>query len=220
MTFKTASVLAAATILLTVGCDGMSRKWNGPDIEQLTADVTNAEDPDLRRQAINDLSDSSAGNDAVTLDLFAEVLKTDPSALVRSAAATALGAGEDPAFLEALTVGLRDKADMVRWDTARALDELTGPAAVFPLIDAARDPAVEVRIAACKALRHYPQREPVRALIARLDDGDVAVQHEAHESLVKIFGDDRGANSTDWAGADDGHIPQPDTRDFWDRMGL
>ena len=215
MSFRTASLIVALALLAAVGCEN---PWSSPDIEQLANDVTNGEEPDLRREAIHKLSKSSAGDDPVALDLFAEVLKTDSSALVRSAAATALGEGGDPAYVGALAGGLKDKAELVRWDTARALDELTGPEAVFPLIDAARDPAVEVRVAACKALRHYRQKEIARALIARLDDSDVAVRHEAHESLTEIFGEDRGTRSTDWAGADETPIPQLDTRDWWDRM--
>ena len=222
MSDRIVSVIVALAFLAALGCKGMKEDWNeqvhGPDIEQLSEDVTNGEDPDLRRQAIHKLSRSSAGDDPVALDLFAEVLKTDPSALVRSAAATALGEGGDPAYVGALTVGLKDKAEVVRWDTARALDELTGPEAVFPLIDASKDPAVEVRIATCKALRHYHQSEVVRALIARLDDPDVAVRHEARQSLTEIFGEDRGPASTDWADADEGPIPPPDTRDWWERM--
>ena len=222
MTFRSATFVATTALLIAIGCKGIKEDWNeqvhGPDTEQLADDVTNGDDPDLRREAIHKLSRSSAGDDPVTLNLFAEVLKTDPSALVRSAAATALGSGGDPAYLEALASGLKDKVVLVRWDTARALDELTGPAAVFPLIDASKDPAVEVRIATCKALRHYRQQEVARALIARLDDPDVAVRHEAHESLTVIFEEDRGPRSTDWAGADEGHIPPPDTRNWWERM--
>ena len=211
MTHRTLSLVLLVAMSGLIGCS-----WGrGPSIEQLTEHVTNAEDPDQRRQAVLGLARSRVGKDETTLALFAEVLTKDSSPLVRAAAVSALGLSKDPAALPPLLKGLGDKDMVVRWDTARALDSVIGPAAVQPLMDATKDPAIEVRTSAVRALRHYREPVVVQALLARMDDSELAVRREAHASLVSIFGSDRGPNSTDWAGAERDPIPEIKKDPWW-----
>ncbi|KKN95026.1 hypothetical protein LCGC14_0180940 [marine sediment metagenome] len=214
-------LLALAAASVGCGDDNKMAKWvrqkmhptSADDIQQ---DLTDRSDPDRRRQAILKLSHSKTGKSDTSLQLFAEVLRRDPDAFVRSAAATALGKGRNPTYADALIEALDDRASVVRWDAAVALDRVIVPQAAGPLIrTAAYDSLLDVRVSAVRALRNYHKPDVVRALIARMDDPELTVRHEAHKSLMTIFGTDFGSTPADWDGLADGPMPPRRTQTPW-----
>jgi hypothetical protein len=78
----------------------------------------------------------------------------------------------------------------VRLEAAKALANLPDPAAAPALIRALARPdeARDVRIAAADALRHYPNLEVARALVAQLAGRDFGVAWQARQSLKHMTG--------------------------------
>ena len=218
-----ATWILLALVAAPVGCgdDNKMVKWvrlkmHPTSADDLQQDLTDHSDPDRRRQAVLRVSRSKTGKSNTSLQLFAEVLRSDPDAFVRSAAATALGKGRNPAYADALIEALDDGASVVRWDAAVALDRVIAPQAAGPLIRAATyDTLLDVRVSAVRALRNYHEPDVVRALIAGMDDPELTVRHEAHKSLVTIFGTDLGSAPADWDGLADGPMPPRRTQTPW-----
>ena len=132
----------------------MLRRLTGPP-EQLAwvKDV----DPDKRREAIVVLSSKRRYLREPYTKFYALSLTNDRDALVRGAAARALGLAGDPAYLPQLVAGLEDPVPVVRGDAAWAMDRVPGDSAIAPLTQhATQDASPDVRAACCRALRHYP----------------------------------------------------------------
>lgn len=214
-------ILSLLLIVVACGC----RRSTGPRLGRVSNDdlIANisGDDPDLRRGSILELADRKAGRTDTALALFAEVLKTDTSPFVRSAAVTAVGLGENVAFIDAAIDALEDPSPIVRWDAARALETLVAPQALDPLLrHALDDDSQDVRLACICAMRNHREPATIRVLTTLLDDPELSIRHEAHRSLVDIFGVDCGESSRDWSDAHTRPIPREDDldKDWWDRM--
>lgn len=123
---------------------------------------------------------------------FIKLLRDDGRAMVRAAAATALGEFGSTDAVPALVEVVTDtKArSMVRWDAALALGKIGSPAAVKGLAEAARyaaDPYV--RAAAVAALGRIGSGPAIEALIAALRDRDTNVAHAAARALHEATGE-------------------------------
>lgn len=187
------------------GCatNDMSRQWNrkynAPSMAQQVAMVLDPDDPDRRREGIEYLAAGNAAKDEETLKLFALVAEEDSSAFVRSAAVSALGQGENPAFADTLIAALNDPSPIVRAEAAEALRHTIAPDALRPLIAAAeRDPDVSARYQATRSLPAYRDEEAVGTLIYLLDDPELTVSREAHKALTALYGEDLGTNVGPW----------------------
>ncbi|MHC4179574.1 MAG: HEAT repeat domain-containing protein [Planctomycetota bacterium] len=219
-------VLLIAGAVSAVGCNnsqGAKKKFRffPPSKDELLADAVNPDDPDTRREAITELSDSSAVNEQAVQDLFDLILRSDSNSFVRAAASTALGKAQNPQYVPTLAKAMTDPAMVVRWDTARALDRVIGKEAVGPLMTAASDdPSLDVRVAATRSLRNYHGPAVVRRLVVLMDDPELPIRREAHNSLKDVFGVDFGPSSEDWAQAHTGEIPPGPTMDDKRREAL
>lgn len=123
---------------------------------------------------------------------FIQLLRTDHRAMVRAAAATALGnmrsAEAVPALVEAVTDTRMQSA--VRWDAALALGKIGSHDAVKGLTQAAHyatDPYV--RAAAVSSLGKIGNAAAIDALIAALRDQDPNVVHAAARALQEATGE-------------------------------
>ncbi len=169
--------------------------------KQTPADVVaqlKSQDPDLRRDAVERLSDEKWGRDGEFLKAYA-LLAQDPDHTVRSAALRALGCCGDADYIKDVIAALKDPVDSVRYDAASALDLLVHADAIAPLGSCvSSDASVQVRAAAARALRHYPRADVLEILLACLSDRDVAVRHQASESLAELTGKDAGMDTQRW----------------------
>jgi hypothetical protein len=212
------ALLLAGTIS-TVGCNtsqGAKKKFRllPPSKDQLLADAIHPDDPDTRREAITELADSSAVNEQGVQELFDLILRSDSNSFVRAAAATAVGKTQNPQYVPTLAKAMTDPAMVVRWDAARALDRVIGEAAVRPLMTAASgDPSLDVRVASVRSLRNYHEPAVVRRLVVLMDDPELPIRREAHNSLTDIFGVDLGPSPEDWLRAHVNEIPPGPTMD-------
>jgi len=227
------AVAGAAVLAAVAGCGETGeklspkrlwRRMTGPSAEEAVAMAFDPDDADRRRRGIEALSSRAYGLEEPYLSGYAELLKTDRNACVRSAAARALGKAGDARYLPALIAALEDAADVVRWDVAEALRSVHGPAAVAPLCKHARtDTSTDVRICCARALEHYRRNDVVAVLVECLEDPEFSVRYQAHESLVALTGQDHGYFAHDWrqAGALTA-APAARRRDrpWWDWLGI
>jgi hypothetical protein len=153
--------------------------------------------PDLRREAIIGLSDSSKASQHFSD--FATLINSDTDYLVRAQAAVALGKLKDPKAVPYLTTALSDSIPYVRIDSANALGNIGNPLAI-PVLkkNLVDDPSPHVRRACAKALGNIGTNEPIETLIRALDDVDLSVSDTAYQSLCKITKQSLPKRIGDW----------------------
>jgi hypothetical protein len=187
-------VFATGWLLLGAGCS------QGPSGTQLAAMAHDMADADNRREGIAQISEKNWGRAEPYPAWYAKCLAEDRDVGVRCVAARALAKSGAVKYLPTLAAALSDRSPAVRTDVAIALDRLHGEVAIDPLCRAARDDgSPEVRAAAARALKHYPQKKVAAALVYCMSDASFEVRHWAHESLVEMTGKDLGYEAADWA---------------------
>lgn len=169
-------------------------------------------DPDLRRKAIIALSSHEWGLSETYLDGYDVILRAEMrkpegrrDTALMSATIDALAKGKNPKYVGILTLALRlSTSSQVRWDAAEALDSVIGDKAVDQLrksSDPGDEKSVDVRVACCRAMRHYRRQDVVDTLVVRLSvEEEFAVRYRARKTLVELCGRDFGPDYADWAG--------------------
>ena len=182
-------------------------------------------DPDTRREAIIKLSSYDWGLNETYLKTYDAILwlEMGPEGGQRhpglmSATIGALGRGGNPKYIPALVLALKlALSPQVRWDAAIALDNVTGDKAIPQLCkssDPAEEASVDVRVACCRALRHYRRQNVIDTLISRLQSHEeFAVRYQAHETLVELCGRDLGTDYVHWAGWKLKNLPPVETKE-------
>jgi HEAT repeat protein len=174
------------------------------DPSRAEQDVLTAGDPlappDLRRQAVVRIANSTVGDLPIYVDLYRAILETSQTdATVAAAAAIALAKHGQPA--DALLVAnlLDNDSAYTRWQAANSLARLHYPPVANRLTRAVRDDDdADVRQAVANALGQYPQRNVYDALLDALGDRDSGVSRVAERSLRLITGHDAGDDPRAW----------------------
>lgn len=136
----------------------------------------------------------------------------DPDPAVRGAAARGLANHGQPEHVPLLVTALSDENRGVRLEAARGLQRLHNPVAVDALRTAMREPVLSrdgrtaspgerdasIRAEAATALGQYPMNRVLQALIAGLDDSDLAVNRSSLASLRTLTGQDFGYSRAAW----------------------
>ena len=170
----------------------------GPSPKQLVKDMFESPDADVRRNAIERLSQYDWARRGAYVKAYA-MLTEDPDPTVRSAAVRALGRCGDVHYADKVIERLTDISAIVRQDAAVVLGSLIVPSAIKPLMQRSLgDDSVDVRIAAVRALGSYPTRDVLNTLIKCLDDEDFSVRFEAAESLRRLTGRNIGIDVDRW----------------------
>ena len=162
--------------------------------------AVNQYNADERARGINSIAMRDFGADPVFVELYRSGA-ADADAAVRAASARALGLHGAARDAELLVPLLQDQDQLVRWQAAIGLQRLHDPAAVQPLIarlNERTEPDIQVRAAAAVALGQYAQRRVLDALIAALDDPDLAVNAGALASLTTLTGQQLGYLPRPW----------------------
>jgi hypothetical protein len=187
-------------------------------------------DPDIRRSAIEKLSNNSWALREPYLKRFSQLTKPseeiDPS--VRAVSVRTLGRAGDRTYMPEMLAALNDPDPVVRWDACVVLDRLPDEKAVTRLRQMAIDPneTIDVRASAATALKHYREDNVYRTLLRSLDDNDFTVRSAAHQSLVAMTGRDLGYDPMKWSADPDDvgreTLPEPEVRyrkrPWWDWM--
>jgi HEAT repeat protein len=201
-----AAGLLGAAIFWAGGCSRENKNWTlNKFIHGLAAPPEQVAwvddpDPDKRREAIAAMSSRPRYLQEPYTKFYAMALTSDSDALVRAAAAKALGLAGDPTYLPQLLAGLEDRSPVVRRDAAWALDRVPGDSAVGPLIrHATTDPSADVRAACCCALGHYSLPQADATLVRAMSDVDLNVRRRARAALARRTGVDLGDSAQDWS---------------------
>jgi HEAT repeat protein len=156
--------------------------------------------------------------DAV-VNLLVTAVETEKQPLCRLAAIEALGHFKDPRAVPAIVKAFDsagtfppDSATVIRCQALRALGETQSPAAVERLVAVVREPrvddkqpladkrqALDVRIAAARALGNFNETQATAALVDVMRTGkDVALRDTAQQSLEQATGKDLPADAKAW----------------------
>lgn len=193
--------------------------FTGKDPNQLVNQAFYSPDPDMQRQAIDELVKDPAGLAEPYLKGYASLLKYQLKLkndgrhqTLISSTVRALGKAGDTTYAPDVLAASKDENPVVRADVAVALGNLkTDPAFGVLRKMAVSDHDTQVRMNACNSLANFYRPESVHTLTEAMRDEDFAVRFQANQSLVKLTGKDMGPNAADWAGV---KLPetQPTTR--------
>ncbi|HLO41750.1 MAG TPA: HEAT repeat domain-containing protein [Phycisphaerales bacterium] len=205
--WRVAGVLAAAVCL--AGCDttGMKRGtdslldlWAEPTISESVEMAMDRYDANQRYRGTLLLSTKPFAGEELYMKLFVDNARDkDPG--VRTAATRAIANHGGPEQAPILVERLTDEDRLVRIEAARGLQRIHAPVAIEPLIkslakDGEAEPAVRSEVA--DALGQYAERKVVEALIASLDDANLAVNSRTLSSLKTLTGQDYGFDRRAW----------------------
>lgn len=210
-------IAAPLLVLLTGGCalntkPGATSIFDAFDTRPAPGDAaemaTDPYDANNRAAGTLALANMPFAGEPLYLRLFtANAGDADPA--VRVAALRGLAMHGDPSHVPILLKALGDRDKIVRLEASRGLQRLHNIVAVEPLLVAVREPDLanpgvtaetepDIRAQAALALGQYPERRVLQALIAALDDSDLAVNASAHESLRTLTGQDLGMEQATW----------------------
>ncbi|MBI3855201.1 MAG: HEAT repeat domain-containing protein [Planctomycetes bacterium] len=173
----------------------VQRMFKCPLKVELLMELLKGKDEQVRRSALYHLHD--ALEEAADRPIYREFLRTDPSDVVREAAAQLLGAREDPASVEALLQAFQKDELRVQVACAGSLNTLGQPAPAVQLIPrlaaALESPDGALRRETVERLGQIqvPQAVPVLARALRDSNGDVrleAVNSLSNYELPEIAG--------------------------------
>lgn len=156
--------------------------------------------------------------DAV-VNILVTAASNEKQALCRLAAIQSLGHFQDPRAAQGLVSAFDnagtfapDTRTIVRCQALRAMGEAHNPAAIERLVAVVREPpvaetqplaekrqALEIRIAAARALGNFKEPQASQALVTVLKtEKDVALRDRAQESLVHMTGKELPADAQAW----------------------
>ncbi len=157
-------------------------------------------DADKRARGTLLLANAPWGGEDVYVRLYREQIK-DKDSLVRAVSVRALALHGSPDDVPAIVDLIDEDQRYLRWECARALQRLHNPVAIDALKDrlsVKKEPEPSVREAAASALAQYPDQRSFDALVAALDDRDLAVATAAQRSLSILTGRDLGNEVRPW----------------------
>ncbi|MGE0758709.1 MAG: HEAT repeat domain-containing protein [Pirellulaceae bacterium] len=142
---------------------------------------------------------------------MAQLVQTDPNAMIRSEAVAVLGTLKGPAAIAALNAAVTDADRDVRIAACRAWGRVHSTDAVSVLSQVAEaDADLDVRLVAIGELGTFQDPTVVQALGKALDDSDPAVQFRAVQSLKSSTQRDLGDSVPAWREFVQGKEPASD----------
>jgi hypothetical protein len=180
--------------------------------------AVSSQDPDVRRDAIAEVSDSKKCDSEWAIKGYVAIACLDSNEQPRCIAIRALARTGDPRATETLlkilnhtdhpTHEVWPPTPLVRWDAAEGLATLSESGHVpeaqqSQVCDVLMqrlniDTDRHARIAAARGLGEYPTPKVVKALVNGLRDDDFAVVHQCETSLVKLTGCTHHADVLAW----------------------
>ena len=170
--------------------------------------------PDLRRTGVLRLvSDYDFARKDPYTKRYWQIAQGDPDPLVRVAAVRALNRSRQGSVTTIAIGYLDDVNPLLRLEAAKALANVPDPKAIPALLrhlSAAREimgqfgrpetitESRDVRVACADALRNYPDKDVVKALVDSLNEKEFEVSWQARKSLVLLTGHDYRYDQLQW----------------------
>lgn len=149
-------------------------------------------DADKRARGTLMLANAPFGGADAYLAMYRKYV-TDDSPGVRGAAALGLAMHGSPSDVPLVLPLMKDPQKNVRLAAVKALQRLHNPEAIPVLLRAVTvegEAESDVRAEAASALGQYADPKVLQGLIAALDDDNLLVTHNAHQSLKTLTGND------------------------------
>ncbi len=144
---------------------------------------------------------------------FKHILETHSNPVLRTACVDTLAVFTVPESNEPLRLAMKDADAMVRIAACRVWGRRGGQEAVELLAATlGSDTDVDVRMAAARELRRFPERTAYEALGLALQDDDPALQYRVIESLKEASGKNYGNDLQAWQLFAEGKDPGPEYR--------
>ncbi len=210
--------MAAGALLMLGGCE-LNLRPGASNLSEALQPVgstpleqslmaTNQYDANERYLGTLGLANQNFAGEPVYIALFEANIK-DADPMVRAAAVRGLANHGEPRHVPLIVECLAEPNPLVRAEAARGLQRLHNPGAIEPLLVASREPdptapeiraeiEATIRAEAATALGQYAEDKVLRALIAALDDTDLAVNRAAQASLKTLTGQDFGIDRVAW----------------------
>ena len=197
--------IIAAFVVIAAGMFGFIYMVNRPpDIERLLHKLN---DPDTTKQLetihlLRDLKDAR-----IIAPMIALLHNSDEPFYLRSAAAWTLGnQGGEPQIIQALITASHEQDIKIREAAVFSLGQVSHnihadqefQQVVGALTHALTDSEEPVRIAAVQSIGWLDDKRTMTLLINALSDESSLVRYHAHESLVRLSGQDFGENTIQW----------------------
>jgi hypothetical protein len=192
----------------TKGQDSILAAFQGPSIGDAALMAVDPYSADNRYKGTLIIGSQPFAGEELYMRLFLENIN-DPDPRVRVASMRAIANHGRPEQAPLLIEGLSHPDPFVRVEAARGLQRLYNTQAIDPLVIASREPDLEkpdvpaeasaaVRVEAVDALGQYADDRAIQALIAALNDSDLAVNRTAQNSLRTLTGQDFALNQRAW----------------------
>lgn len=192
----------------TKGQDSILAAFQGPSIGDAALMAVDPYSADNRYKGTLIIGSQPFAGEELYMRLFLENVN-DPDPRVRVASMRAIANHGRPEQAPLLIEGLSHPDPFVRVEAARGLQRLYNTQAIDPLVIASREPDLEkpdvpaeasaaVRVEAVDALGQYADDRAMQALIAALNDSDLAVNRTAQNSLRTLTGQDFALNQRAW----------------------
>jgi hypothetical protein len=144
-------------------------------------------------------------------DEFKHILAANSNPVLRAACVEALAKFTVPETNEPLKLAIKDGDATVRIAACQAWGKRSGQDAVETLAATlGGDADMDVRLAAARELRRFPERAAYEALGLALEENDPALQYRAIESLKEASGKNYGNNVEAWQKFASGKDPGPE----------
>ena len=166
--------------------------------------IRESRDPSERRRAFEYLGDPKhVGNDEARRDEVAGILTlalaAEADTNLRIVLVRSLGSLGSARAVPGLEQAAADKDPTVRIAACKALAHTSAPEAAEKLESLlASDSNLDVRLAAADALGSVHTREAASALLAGLQDSDVALRYRCRQSLKEMTGTDHVSDVAAW----------------------
>ncbi|MGP1310684.1 MAG: HEAT repeat domain-containing protein [Phycisphaerales bacterium] len=179
--------------------DSVLEMFQPPSPEQAVAWAVDPYDADKRYRGLLLIANAPFGGDTLYLRMYEEA-SSDGDPGVRAMAVRALGRHGGPEHAPIFLRTFADQDDLVRWETARALQRIYAPEAVPALIDhvGEQEPDPLVREASAIALGQYAESRVAQALFSALNDRKLSVNVAANRSLQILTGEALPPDAADW----------------------
>lgn len=201
-------VVLAGCRLDTKGQDSILAAFQGPSVGDAALMAVDPYSADNRYKGTLIIGSQPFAGEELYMRLFLANIN-DPDPRVRIASMRAIANHGRPEHAPLLINGLSHPDALVRIEAARGLQRLYNEDAIDPLVIASKEPDLEkpeepaetsaaVRVEAVDALGQYADDRCVQALVAALNDSDLAVNRAAQNSLRTLTGQDFGLSQRQW----------------------
>lgn len=199
--------LAAAAVAALGGCETASQDFNEWSQSLMPVSAGQAArlmvdpyDADNRYKGTVLIAGAPFGGENTYVAMYRDRAQHETDPLVRAASIRALGKYGTPADAMIIATNLDYPSDIVRWESALALQRLHSPAVVSDLLKSLRDEGEDpdVRCAVAIGLGQYAEDRVFQGLVGALDAIELGVNLSAESSLATLTGQDLGPDPRAW----------------------